>query len=133
MVEKLFLLKIICVLNFRTFHCPWKIFNHDLFPDYGISFHIYNRRVLCHISLKQLLLWNEWLIQHHLCLLWQVFTMDVVTKVTQIHNTNGNCHMKWLESYRTCLIVPLMFLQWWYTEVVSVIYICNALLHNKVN
>ena len=36
-IKKLILLKIICVINFRRFHCPRKFFNNELFPDYGNS------------------------------------------------------------------------------------------------
>ena len=32
----LFVLKIVRVINFRGFHYPRKIFNNEIFPDYGI-------------------------------------------------------------------------------------------------
>ena len=31
----LFVLKIVCVINFRGFHYPRKFFNNEIFPDYG--------------------------------------------------------------------------------------------------
>ena len=33
----LFVLKIVCVINFCGFHYPRKFFNNEIFPDYGIS------------------------------------------------------------------------------------------------
>ena len=46
MVEKLLLLKISPIINFRGFHCLQKIFNSKLFPDYGIYIYtVYKRSV----------------------------------------------------------------------------------------
>ena len=33
----LFVLKIVCVINFCRFHYPRKFFNNKIFPDYGTS------------------------------------------------------------------------------------------------
>ena len=53
-------------------------------------------------------LMNEWLMQHHYCLLSQGCLMHFVTKVAPIHYIDGNCHIKQLESCTTCLIVWLI-------------------------
>ena len=40
-VERLFLLKVILVINHCGFHCPLKLLNNELFPNYGIFVYVY--------------------------------------------------------------------------------------------
>ena len=47
-----------------------------------------------HLPVKTASVMNEWLIQHHLCLLLQGCMMHFVTKVAPILYIDGNCHMK---------------------------------------
>ena len=48
----LFVLKIVCAINFRGFHYPRKFFNNEIFADYGILYACIENEDLLHSSIN---------------------------------------------------------------------------------